>query len=532
MVDVVEGFWLPGGLRAEILAGAAWETRWLLGGQLNEQAVPGAVAVRWPRLAPDKWRDLLDGLQRGRAVPAGEAIARWQAALASLGPRLAADAEAMLPLLAACTGYSPQMLNAALGQGDLLAVGPLAAALAFRPHWSVAEDWEAMPGLPGRVRFFPAARWDRSLARLRRDDALCRPVAPADAVLGFAAGNVPGTAFLIGLLGSVANCASDHDALTPAVLLRNSRHEPLFAPWVLSALEDADPGLVAACALMIWDYEDAALQGELLRRADLLIAAAGDEAIRALEAQRAAVASACRFHQHGHKVSFSAISEPTPRDARLAALDSCLWDQNGCLSSRVHFVAGVPSRAEEYAAALAGEMRALAEELPRGTTPRRFVHRAFDSYAALAARGNDVKVFSAYRDDFAVVLDSRPWDAAALVRTANACVGRVVVVRPVADLMDVPRLLGSFPPVTLQSVSVAMPQAQVQPFAEVAGGCGVTALRSLGRAAFPQLAYSWDGLLPVDLGSQRPAGHFTTIEFADLAQEMDVTASRWMSQNM
>ena len=74
-----------------------------------------------------------------------------------------------------------------------------------------------------------------------------------------------------------------------------------------------------------------------------------------------------------------------------------------------------------------------------------------------------------------------------------------------------------------------MPQTQVLAFAEAVGARGVTALRSLGRAAFPQMGYSWDGLLPVDLGWQRPAGHFTTIEFADLRQEMDATADRWAS---
>ena len=45
---------------------------------------------------------------------------------------------------------------------------------------------------------------------------------------------------------------------------------------------------VAASALMIWDYGDTAFQAELLRRGDLLIAAAGDDAINALEAQRGA----------------------------------------------------------------------------------------------------------------------------------------------------------------------------------------------------------------------------------------------------
>ena len=45
------------------------------------------------------------------------------------------------------------------------------------------------------------------------------------------------------------------------------------------------------------------------------------------------------------------------------------------------------------------------------------------------------------------------------------------------------------------------------------GACGVTAIRTIGRGAFPQLAYSWDGFLPLDLVRQRPSGHFTTIEF-------------------
>jgi len=55
----------------------------------------------------------------------------------------------------------------------------------------------------------------------------------------------------------------------------------------------------------------------------------------------------------------------------------------------------------------------------------------------------------------------------------------------------------------------------------------VTAVRSLGRAAFPQLAYSWDGWLPLDMGHLRPEGHFTTVEFDDLRQEIEATAERW-----
>jgi hypothetical protein len=76
-----------------------------------------------------------------------------------------------------------------------------------------------------------------------------------------------------------------------------------------------------------------------------------------------------------------------------------------------------------------------------------------------------------------------------------------------------------------------MEQARVLEFAQAAGACGVTAVRSLGRAAFPQLAYSWDGLLPLDVGRLRPAGHFTTVEFDDLHKELAATAGRWMQSS-
>ena len=74
-------------------------------------------------------------------------------------------------------------------------------------------------------------------------------------------------------------------------------------------------------------------------------------------------------------------------------------------------------------------------------------------------------------------------------------------------------MLRWLPPTHLQSVSVALDPTRLLPFADAAGAAGVTALRMLGRAAFPQLAYSWDGLIPLDVAYSRPAGHFTGIEF-------------------
>jgi hypothetical protein len=530
-MDIFDGFWLPRALHERVLANATWETFWLKGGMLSSQDVPGAVAVRWPQLTPAQWGQLLDGLQQARSVGGREVLARWQAVLEAARTQLMEKSPAMMETLAACTGYSPAMLIRALWHGDLISPQLLSAALQFQPAWPVASRWEQMPGLPGRVRFFPAGKVRRMLSSF---GPFCRPAPPVDLALGYAAGNVPGTALLIALLGGLANYASSDERPTPAVLVRNSRHEPLFAPWVLSIIEAIDPALVAGLAVLVWDYEDEALQRELMRRAGLMVAAAGDDTIAALDGLRARFAPGLRFHRHGHKVSFTVVdlkdasqkAEGGRRKSEiafLAALDSAMWDQNGCLSARVHFVRG---DAGAYAQALAERMRALSTALPRGTTPRRFTHRAFDTYTSLAGTGR-VRVHSTYDDDFAVVADERAWDAEAFRRVVNACQGRVVIVRPIKSVMEAAGYLCGLPPSNLQSVSVAMDGGDAPAFAERAGACGVTAVRSLGRAAFPQLAYSWDGLLPLDVGRLRPEGHFTTVEFDDLQQELDSTLARW-----
>jgi len=516
-----DGFWLPRSMREKVLSGATWETAYLRGGALVQPPAGGttltgaaensAVTVRWPRLTPEQWTTLLAGLQASRTVAGAETAARWQVALENALAPLAEQMPDMLPLLSASTGYTPEMLTAALAGSDLVDPSSLAAALGFRPAWSVATRWETLPGLGGRIRFFPQGVSARARAVLTGNAPLFRPVPPVDLTLGYAAGNVPGTALIISLLGSLANHAAPDGTPAPAAVVRNSRHEPLFTPWVLSAVEAVDPDLVAGLAVMIWDYDDPALQALLFRSAGLMLAAADDGTIAALDAWRARYAPDLRFHRHGHKVSFVTLGShwaARPDAPHQAALDSSFWDQNGCLSARVHFVeAGAP----EYARALADEMRSLSQVLPRGATPRRFTHRAFDSYASLTGSGR-VRMLSEYDDDFAVILDDRPWDAGALRRAANYCQGRVVVVRPVDDVMEVPRLLRGLPAPNLQSMGVLLDSGRLEPFAQEVGARGVTALRSLGRGAFPQLAYSWDGLLPMDICHLRPLGQFTTIE--------------------
>jgi len=543
----MDGFWLPQRVQASVLSPETeYVTLSCANGRPCEAGDPGAVTARWPRLQAEQWARLLAALEENRQqVPKGQSFCdRLQRALQAVAQRFADPSDPLraqaLAALPGYTGYSEPMIRFSLSSLDLMALDQLPAAFSLSPTSRVTTTWQAMPGLPGRLRFYAANPWLSALRRLPGlgNYPLFASSTALDLVLGYGAGNVPGTALLIAFLSQAV-------ALTggppPAVVVKNSRHEPIFAPLVLQGIEAVDPDLVSSMAILIWDYEETAVQESLLSQADLAIVAASDETIAQIEAQINRVAEKkarpLRFHAHGHKVSFSAIGREVLAHGRqepasgqplldivtlLAALDSVFWDQNGCVSSRIHFVetgSAGHHTALEYASRLQAQLRLLADYLPRGAWPRRQLHERFDRYKLLETTAQ-VQVLSTYDDEFLVAIDERPLPAAAFRSLVNDCQGRVIFVRPVPDLMELPNhYLRLLPARNLQSLSVAIGQPgkslteRFLRFAEACGARGVTAIRTVGRGAFPQLAYSWDGFIPLDLLRPRLAGHFTTIEF-------------------
>ncbi|MBN1659052.1 MAG: hypothetical protein JXA93_11645 [Anaerolineae bacterium] len=551
MDKLVDGFWLPRSVRKALLTGRTeYATLSFARGQQASVGEEGAVTARWPILEAGDWERLLAALEANRTrAPRGEAFwTRFEAALPRAAQRLADPSDPLHGMardsLPAYTGYSDAMIGATLGAFDLWALDQFPAALRLVPAIQSAARWQPMGDLPGYLRFYPTGLGQRLAAHLPgpAQRPLFGGASPPERVIGYAAGNVPGTALLITFLALSTTLSAGGPP--PLVVVKNSRREPILAPLLLEALEAVDPDLASTTALLIWDYADGVVQDRVLRAADLVIAAAGDDTIAQIGASlaraagsRAPGARAAHFHQHGHKVSFSAVGrdvlgrgqtldpEGTPLVdvvSLLAALDSVFWDQHGCLSSRIHFVeegSAATHTPLEYAERLVRQLGLLAPALPRGAWPRRRLHDRFDRYKLLEQAGQ-VRVLSAYDDPFVVILDRRPLDAQGFTAQVNECEGRVIVVRPVADLMEVPeRYLKMVPPGHLQSLSVAVGRAgedvtaRFLRFAEACGARGVTAIRTVGRGAFPQIAYSWDGLIPLDLVRRRPEGHFTTIEF-------------------
>ena len=525
------GFWIPAALRERVLEGAVFETTWGLRAQLVAPQTPGATAARWPRLTSAGWRALWAGLRAATDVAATPpSAAALEAAMRHVARRLRDPnddlhrvAHALLP---PHTGFPAAMLDFAFGFFQELELASLAQMATWMPPAVARRGFVPLPGLSGRLRFYDTSFPGRLVAPL--GVAFARSAPAPRTLVGYAAGNIPGAALLIALMGQLLHPR-------PAILARNSRREPFFTPLLLAALEEVDPALTANVAVLLWDYDDAALQEAILREAALLFLVAGDDTIARIEADVRRAGASPRIHRHGHKISFIAVArdfltaERLPSLAPLAALDTLIWDQNGCLSPRLHFVEeGGALAPEAYADAVTGALRALASRLPCGLCDLRRLHSRFDAYQALAAGGR-ATVHSAYDDPFLVVVDRRPYDPRTLGEAINDARDRTVIVRPVPELAAIPRdYLRYLPARNLQTLSVALDSGAPEflPFAEAAGRCGVTALRTVGRAAFPGLAHSWDGLLPCDLVTRRPAGHYTTIEFDDALTQIEETAAQ------
>jgi hypothetical protein len=571
-----DGFWLPQGLREDLLTpGMEFVTCSFLNGRPCEAEAAGAVTTRWPRLQGGQWKTLLASLEENRrfAPHGAEFWERLQSALREIGKHFSEPSDllrtAALDALPGYTGYSEPMVRLTVEALDMFSLEQLPFAYTLSPTAEATRGWQSMCGLAGSLHFFPQckqrARVLRGFPYLRQTPSigngpLFDKIQVPNFVLGYGAGNLPGAALLIALLAQSTTLA---DGRLPAVIVKNSRNEPIFSPLVFRALEAVDPELVSTVAILVWDYEDETVQNYLTGQADLIVAAASNETIGQIQIQIDKIRSKqdrpssrpIRFHAHGHKVSFSAIGkealtvqttaavqttvvgkslEPKRMGeliggqslldvvTMLAALDSIFWDQHGCLSSRIHFVEEGGEgyyTPLEYAQRLQKQLSLLATFLPRGAWPLQQLHDCFDRYKHLELAGN-IQVISRYDDEWLVIFDRRRLQASTFRNLVNDCQGRVVVVRPVSDLMEIPgQYLKMLPAENLQSLSVAMgrpgmdlPESFLR-FAEACGRCGITAIRTVGRGAFPQLAYSWDGYLPLDLVRERPAGYFTTIEF-------------------
>lgn len=184
---------------------------------------------------------------------------------------------------------------------------------------------------------------------------------------------------------------------------------------------------------------------------------------------------------HGHRVSFGVIFGDQAGAAPAAARDASLFDQQGCLSPHLFYVAG---DARSFAARLAHEMEAYEEHSPRGKlgpSESADIAEVRATAAFRAAQGEEVALWQSR--------NSTAWTVIFQNSTAfvPSCLNRVVRVLPLPG--DLSAALASVRP----HLSTAGIWPATGDNAALLADTGVTRICPLGNMQNPPLTWHADG---------------------------------------
>jgi len=325
------------------------------------------------------------------------------------------------------------------------------------------------------------------------------------------AGNVPGLclwSLISGLLvksGTIGKVASA---------------EPLLAGWFAQLLVEVDPKLADCLAVVWWKGGDAAQEKVFFGHADLVLAYGGNAALADVRRQ---VPVTTRFLPFGHKLSFGMVAKTAldarkaPRTAQQAAYDVVRYDQQGCYSPHVFYVArGGKISPDEFSRYLAHELSALEKKYPRrtlslGEAADLAGWRQAEELHSLSPGGAEV----AGEGDWTVVYNP------SLQPLAPGALNRSVRVVAVDQLIDVIPLLAPHR-AFLQTVGVAAAPRELFELAEQLGRAGVTRICALGQMTSPEAGWHHDGRFSlldlvqmVDIDSSAEAAAETLAPYVD-----------------
>jgi hypothetical protein len=389
-------------------------------------------------------------------------------ALGSVGARLLDPEDALraeaLDMLPGTAGLSPAMASAVLD--------------------GMASDWTT-----DRLRGLLAAEFpdpDVLDSFVTGSYGRLRAVAPGVCVQ-IVAGSVPG----VGVTALVRSL------LTKApTLIKPGRGDVVLPVLFARALEEADPDLGQAVAVVYWRGGQVELEAAALRGARVVTAYGGDEAVRSI---RGRTPVSARFVPYHHRVSFGVVGRDalTPallhRTAAEAAGAVAFFDQRGCVSPHVLYVEeGGSHEVEEFGEALASALGILESHLPGGELEPVEGARPQQERGAAelrAAAGRGVTVLHGGAASWTVVCDPE-------ADLEAHCTGRFVRVRPVSDVGEVPSLVAPLGR-HLQTAGVAGCGARLTMLAEKLARVGVTRIAAFSEVPFPPPWWHHDGSGPL-----------------------------------
>jgi hypothetical protein len=279
-------------------------------------------------------------------------------------------------------------------------------------------------------------------------------------------------------------------------LLKPGRGDVALPVLMAQALREEDPILANAAGVVYWRGGQTELEDAALERADAVVAYGGDEVVRGLRERTPVTA---RFVGYHHRVSAGVVGRAalTPevlhRTASEVAGAAAFFDQRGCVSPQVVYVEEGGALAPSlFARELAVAFAALEKLLPGGhleSSEAAALHQVRGSAELLEASGSGVEVHHGGAASWTVVYDPTGTFPA-------GCVGRVVRVVPVADVLGVAERLAPAG-AHLQTVGVAGCTSRMEALAESLARAGASRVTPFGRVPFPPPWWHHDGQGPL-----------------------------------
>lgn len=415
-----------------------------------------------------------------------EVLGRFGERLLNPGDGLRAQARAWIPRE---SGLSPPMTDLLLDR--------------------MARDW-TRPALERLLQEeFPDPRVLEGF-RPGPDPDLVRALGPAPA-FHISAGNVPG----VGATSIIRSLL-----VRSPVLLKPGRGDVILPTLLARSVFDGDPDLARAMAVAYWPGGSRPPVEEVgLGEAGFVVVYGGNETVARI---RARLPDTTPLVAYRHRISVGGIGR-----TRLATLESAedvaaevagavsAYDQAGCVSPHVVWVEeGGAVGPRQWAELLAGAMEEISDHLPPGPTPpslsaRIQQHRAV---GAMKEPGSDGPVLWMSGDLAWTVIYE------ATGETAAGCGGRLVRVRAIERLDDLPSLLEAQGP-WLQSVALAAEDARRVELAEALGRIGVSRVTTFSRQPWPSAWWTHDGEGPL-----RALVRWTTLERPSSPRSADPSA--------
>ncbi len=277
-----------------------------------------------------------------------------------------------------------------------------------------------------------------------------------------------------------------------AVLLKPGRGDVVLPVLFARALSEEDEASADGVAVAYWPGGAGPAEEPALETADVVVAYGSSESVAALKARTPATS---RFVAYHHRVSLGMVGRNalSPKEAgqvaKSAARAVSLFDQRGCVSPHVLYAErGGAVDPAAWAGALAEAMGELEAELPGGRLTADEVsslHQLRGVAELEEAAGTGSRLYRGESGSWTVIFQERP-------TFTISCQNRVVYVKAVEDLAEVPELLSQVGR-HLQTVAVAGAGERRRALAEALGRVGATRITSFEHAPWPPPWWHHDG---------------------------------------